>query len=394
MTVHIQIDSQKMQKYIENKFLQPEKEVKSPWPGWKPQPDLSRLITIGPSHFCDGFDKTIVKIEFGNFQNCYNLVSLDLSSLCNLKEIENFTFQNAWKLREIAFPPSLECITFGSFDFCTSLVQLDLSGLFNLTNIGGEFFKNAHSLQEIIFPPRVKKINDRSFTNCTSLTRLDISNFQLEVIGYDAFTNAWSLREIIFPASLKEISAGTFLNCTSLTRLDFSHCVQFEEFGNNVFTDAFSLREVIFPPNLQKITHHSFRYCTSLTILRIPASVNEIEFNAFSGCTQLEEVVFENPAQIDIDIHGGAFQNCPRLARIPRRPKRNPGFRYGKYSDLKGSLQFDQGSEGGTCRISLEEFHNDSDIVVLPCGHAYIEEEFHKWFSMQKICPTCKVRLE
>jgi hypothetical protein len=78
-----------MQKYIEEKFLQPEKDVKPPWTGWKPQPDLSRLITIGPSHFCDGFDKTIVKIEFGNFQNCYNLVSLDLSSLCNLKEIEN-----------------------------------------------------------------------------------------------------------------------------------------------------------------------------------------------------------------------------------------------------------------------------------------------------------------
>jgi hypothetical protein len=156
-----------MQKYIEEKFLQPEKDVKPTWTGWKPQPDLSRLIPIGPSHFCDGFDKTIVKIEFGNFQNCYNLVSLDLLSLCNLKEIENCTFQNAWKLREIKLPPSLEIFSFGSFDCCTSLVELDLSGLFNLTNIGGEFFKNAHSLQEIIFPPRVKKINDRSFTNCT-----------------------------------------------------------------------------------------------------------------------------------------------------------------------------------------------------------------------------------
>ena len=379
-----------MQKYLENKYLQPEEGVKSPWPGWKPQPDLSRLITIGASHFCDGFDKTIVKIEFGNFQNCYNLVSLDLLSLCNLKEIENFTFQNAWKLREIAFPPSLERITFGSFDCCTSIVQLDLSGLCNLTDMGGDLFKNAYSLREIIFPPRIKKINDRSFTNCTSLTRLDFSNFELEAIGYDAFTNALSLQEIVFPASLKEISAGTFLNCTSLTRLDFSRCVQFEEFGNNVFTDAFSLREVIFPPNLQKITHHSFRYCVSLTRIRIPASVKEIEFNAFSGCTQLEEVVFENI----VDIHGHAFQNCPKLARIPRSPKRHPSFRYGKYSELKGSLQFGQGSEGGTCGISLEEFRDESNIVILPCGHVYIEIEFHEWFLMQKICPTCKVRLE
>lgn len=148
---------------------------------------------------------------------------------------------------------------------------------------------------------------------------------------------------------------------------------------------------MIFPPNLPKITHHSFRNCTSLVRLRIPASVNEIETDAFSGCTNLEEVVFENPAQIE--IHDRAFQNCPRLARIPRRPKRHLGFQYGKYSDLKGSLVFGQGSEGGTCGISLEEFRDESNIVVLPCGHAYIEEEFHEWFLKQEICPTCKFRL-
>jgi hypothetical protein len=310
-----------------------------------------------------------------------------------LKEIENCTFQNAEKLVEIKLPPSLEIFSFGSFDCCTSLVELDLSGLINLTDMGGELFKHAWSLRKIAFPPRVKKINDRSFTHSTSLTRLDFLNCkQLGKIGFDVFVRSLSLREIIFPPSLKEISAGTFLECTSLTQLDFSDCAQFEEFENNVFTDAFSLQKLILPPNLQKITHHSFRNCTSLVRLRIPASVNEIETDAFSGCTNLEEVVFENPAQIE--IHDRAFQNCPRLARIPRRPKRHPGFRYGKYSDLKGSLQFDQGSEGGTCGISLEEFCDERNIVVLPCGHAFFEEEFHEWFSRQKICPTCKVRLE
>ena len=367
----------------------PKKEVKSPWPGWKPQPDLSSLTRIDPSHFIDGFEATIEKIKFGEFKFCYSLVSLDLSSLCNLKEIENFTFQNAEKLVEIKLPPSLECMSIGSFDCCTSLVELDLSGLINLTDMGGDLFKNAWSLREISFPPNIRRINTRSFTHSTSLTRLNFSNCeQLGEIGFDTFVRSWSLREIIFPPSLKKISAGTFLECTSLTQLDFSHCAQFEEFGNNVFTDAFSLQRLILPPNLQKITHHSFRNCTSLVRLRIPASVNEIETDAFSGCTNLEEVVFENPA--GISIHERAFQNCPRLARLPRRPKRNPGFLYSKYSELKAILQFGQGSEGGTCGISLEEFQDDSDIVVLPCGHAYMEEAFNMWILRQKICPSCK----
>jgi len=256
-----------------------------------------------------------------------------------------------------------------------------------MTIIESDLFKNFWALQEISFPPNIRKIGTRSCKNCTNLLRLDLSNCeQLEVIGYDTFVSAWSLQEIIFPQNLRKISAGAFLNCTNLTRLDFSHCVQFEEFGNNVFTDAFSLQELILPQTLQKISHHAFRNCISLTRLRIPASVNKIEEEAFSSCTNLEKVIFEN---IDgIEIHERAFQNCPKFAR------RYPGFRYGKYSELKGILQFEQGQSGAICGISIEEFQEDSDIVVLPCGHAYMEESFYEWTKRQQICPTCKVGLK
>ena len=79
--------------------------------GWVEKPDLLRLITIEPSHFSDGFEQTITKIDFGGFSSCYNLISLDLSSLCNLKEIESCAFRNSWSLQEIKFPPNLEKIS-------------------------------------------------------------------------------------------------------------------------------------------------------------------------------------------------------------------------------------------------------------------------------------------
>jgi hypothetical protein len=381
-----------MQKYIEENFLKEDKVMRMDPLGWVEKPDLLRLITIEPSHFSNGFEQTIAKIKFGEFSCCYNLVSLDLSSLCNLKEIESCAFRNSWALREIKFPPSLEKILSGSFTDCLKLVKLDLSHLLKMSMIEPDMFKNFWELREISFPPNIQKIGTRCFKNCTSLVRLDLSNCdQLEEIGYDSFVSAWRLQEIIFPRNLRKIAAGAFLECTSLTQIDFSHCAQFEEFGNNVFTDAFSLGQVIFPPILQKISHHAFRNCTSLVRLRIPASVREIETDAFSGCTNLEEVVFENPA--GISIHERAFQNCPLLERSYPLARRYPGFRYGKYSELKETLQFEQGSEGGTCGISLEEFQEDSDIVVLPCGHAYLEQSFNMWISRQKICPTCKVAL-
>jgi hypothetical protein len=214
----------------------------------------------------------------------------------------------------------------------------------------------------------------------------------LEDISFDIFKNCWSLREIIFPqnSKIKSIKSGAFYDCTSLVTLDLSNCEQLEEISFDTFVNAWSLQEIIFGPLIKKINSGSFRNCTSLTRLRIPVSVEEISWNAFEGCVQLEEVIFEGDTVVDPD----AFQNCPRLERrvFPRR--RLQGCLYGKYSELKATLQFGQGQIGAICGISLEEFKDDSNIVILPCGHSYIEESFNQWILMQKICPTCKVELE
>jgi hypothetical protein len=220
--------------------------------------------------------------------------------------------------------------------------------------------------------------------------KLDLCE-NLEHISFDIFKNAWSLREIIFPqnSKIKSIKSGAFQNCTSLVTLDLSNCLQLEQISFDTFVNAWSLQEIIFGPNVKEIMSGAFRNLTSLTRLRIPASIEKISWNTFEGCFQLEEVIFEGDTEVDPD----AFQNCPRLERRVFPRKKIPGCIYGKYSDLKASLQFGQGQIGATCGISLEEFQEDSDIVVLPCGHAYLEEAFHEWFSRQKICPTCKVAL-
>ena len=53
-----------MQKYIEEKFLKEHQVMGMDALGWVEKPDLLRLITIEPSHFSDGFEQTITKIQF------------------------------------------------------------------------------------------------------------------------------------------------------------------------------------------------------------------------------------------------------------------------------------------------------------------------------------------
>jgi len=291
-------------------------------------------------------------------------------------------------------PQNAKITTSSSFSrYLTNLVSLDFSRprFQLLSTIGFDCFRYAWSLKNLNLGPYLKEIRSGSFFECTSLTRLDLSDCtELEVISFDTFVNAWSLQEIIFSPGITEIRSGAFGNCTSLTRLDLSNCAELDIISFGMFVNAWSLQEIIFSPGITEIRSGAFHNCTSLTRLRIPASITSISWDTFSGCTQLEEVVFEG----DTNVDANAFQNCPRLAK----QKRYHGFIYGKYSELKGILQFEQG-ECGTCGISLEGFEDDldnkdPDIVILPCGHPFREEALHEWLKIKSICPTCKKKID
>jgi BspA type Leucine rich repeat region (6 copies) len=330
--------------------------------------------------------KNIKKTPYNSFQNLTCLVNVDLSGFPELTTIGYENFKNLYSMQELRLPPSINEIMSSSFINCTSLMRLDLSDYDQLAVIGFDCFAGLWSLTELNLGSYIKEIRSGSFCECTSLVKLDLCK-NLEEISYDFFKDCWSLREITFPqdSKIKAIRSGAFYNCTSLTRLDLSNCVELTEISFDTFVNAWSLEELILGPNVIQIKSGAFRNLTSLTSLRIPASVTRILWDTFYGCTQLSEVVFEGDTKVDAK----AFQNCPRLAK----QKRYQGFIYGKYSELKGILQFEQG-KGGTCGITLEGFEDDLDIVILPCWHPFREEALHKWLKIKSICPTCKKKID
>ena len=286
-------------------------------------------------------------------------------------------------------PQNAKITTSSSFGrYLTNLVSLDFSrSRFQLLSIiGFDCFRYTWSLKNLNLGPYIKEIRSGSFFECTSLTRLDLSDCaELEIISFDTFVNAWSLQEIIFGPGITEIRSGAFHNCTSLTRLNLSDCEGLHSINFNMFANAWSLQEIIFGPGITEIRSGAFRNCTSLTRLSFPASITNISWDTFSGCTQLAEVVFEGDTKVDAN----AFQNCPRLSLR----KRYTRFLYGKYSELKESLVRSH-REDGICGITLESFLDDSKIVCLPCKHAFFEEPLYKWILKENICPTCRFALQ
>ena len=54
-----------------------------------------------------------------------------------------------------------------------------------------------------------------------------------------------------------------------------------------------------------------------MTSVTIPGSVQQISYAAFSGCTELEEIIFSDPVDgADMIIRLDAFVNCPKLTKI------------------------------------------------------------------------------
>lgn len=62
----------------------------------------------------------------------------------------------------------------------------------------------------------------------------------------------------------------------------------------------------------------------------------------------------------------------------------------GTYQNLRNQNFIHQ--ECVRCGISLEDFQDDSDVIVLPCRHAFMEPQIRRWIITDRhtTCPTCR----
>ena len=62
-------------------------------------------------------------------------------------------------------------------------------------------------------------------------------------------------------------------------------------------------------------------------------------------------------------------------------------FISGKYGELKNSNSI----ESKSCSFSLEDFEDDSEILILPCKHCFSKDNIKKWLTeSSNKCPVCR----
>ena len=136
----------------------------------------------------------------------------------------------------------------------------------------------------------------------------------ITVIDYEAFLGS-RIQTVTIPASVRQIGEGAFYTCKQLSKAAIQNSSTTSEASS-----ACSCSEVIDNGNEQRtystlkvIPSFCFFNCVGLKELVLPESIEEIEYEAFNGCSAL----FSTLAFMNIKtIRSRAFQNCTALKNV------------------------------------------------------------------------------
>ena len=235
------------------------------------------------------------------------------------------------------FPATMKVFGGDSFKECNSFTKVDLSVLPKIQIVDYMAFGSTgtteatSNLAEFILPTskntslkyfanyviRGTKVKKLDFTYCEGIVnfahdgKTTFGEFSANWDSYWTFYGSSELEEVILPPNLSYLTKNAFNTCPKLQSVTFlgdavydkSTCV---EGGTNTITnpliideDAFNkdyaLTTVVFCNRVTEIRQTAFQN-TGLTSVTIPASVEVIGVRAFSECTALTTVTFEEIA--------------------------------------------------------------------------------------------------
>ena len=175
-----------------------------------------------------------------------------------------------------------------AFYGCTSLASITLPD--SVTSIGDWAVAYCSSLTSITLPDGVTSIGDGAFYGCTSLASITIPDSVTEIGDFfgSVFEGCTSLVSITIPDSVTSILISTFQNCVSLKSITIPESVTF--IGGSTFNGCTSLTSLVIPNSVTSIDDYAFSGCTSLTSITIPDNVTSIGNYAFMGCTSLTAI--------------------------------------------------------------------------------------------------------
>lgn len=256
--------------------------------------------------------ETITIIGKYSFENC-QLGSVTIPNSVTKIEENAFAFNN---LYSITIPESIKEINHYAFGGNYSLSEIYWNAINCDTFING--FTDS-SLSSIFFGNEVQYIPNYLFSYHQGLSSVTIPASVIS-ISTEAFSNSYIRTINIDEANPKfdsrdncnaiiETATNTLIYGTNLSTIPES----VTSIGDKAFSGCTQLTNIVLPGSLKSIGIGSFSYCNSLTTITIPDSVTSIGASAFGDCSALTSITI--PENV-IFIGANAFSGCSALTSV------------------------------------------------------------------------------
>ena len=327
-------------------------------------PDTVKVL--GPSLFSNWknlesvtLSASIEAIDYMTFYQCINLKEVVIPN--GVKSIGSDTFSGSG-IKSLVIPDSVTEIKKNLFSNCYYLEDITLSK--NITTISENMFSGCISLRSVVIPEGVTIINREAFAHCVSLESVIIPG-TVKVISDNVFSGCSSLKELVIPEGVewcgsnmvsasdyvseafkeivREITGKEYTGKVGLVSLTFPdsltldpdyNCYQVPLPYNSLYTledlEYLRLPDTITEMKSLYLQGQGSSIYTELKKLKsvnIPASVKSIADNAFAGLSNLTDLrIPDSLEHIDFLYHSTAFKETSSLPLATQKRLRELGY--------------------------------------------------------------------
>ncbi len=216
----------------------------------------SKILSITIPETVTNFDPSAINIETLIIAKIYSPITY----------IDSYAFQNAYNLRKIVLPDTVERISNYAFDGCDLLSSINI-------------------------PSSLIYIDNYAFNNCARLTELDFSNSNLTTIGSYAFKGCVNLTDLYLPDTIETFDNTAIVDLNlNYNDVDGAHYLGNANSPSVVLVNVdYDAEEVYVPDTCKVIFNDVFKYRSDLRSLRLPASY-VLPYNSLYACESLESI--------------------------------------------------------------------------------------------------------
>ncbi len=158
---------------------------------------------------------------------------------------------------------------------------------YTVRKIGAGAFAGNNTVKSVIIPERVYDIGEKAFENCSSLSEISVP-LTIKHVGRDAFIGTeyynnesnWTIRRIETGPSIQ----WEFILASELETL----------YIGNVLISAYISGTYSVKTGTAVIADAAFEGSSGLKSVRLPATVTYVGYDAFKGCTALDDISLMN----------------------------------------------------------------------------------------------------